>query len=207
MEVCLSYPLIWLLFAPSVALAQVPLFLLGRTIGLVAVFSLWLSPVCFGLKVFLLLRWLRCGLRILWLGICVFVIILMNLKFTGVFPIKNNVARSLLLNPISNGLSPHGISKVDTTVSFSITVLPKRLVNKEEILSPSSSTRFNKAKKNSCSSKFFLKYFIRKRTSFNNAWTALLKFESFGVCSIKAQKKHSQGQHSSWPSFNNACLD
>ena len=69
-------------------------------------------------------------------------------------------------------------------------------VDKEVSSSPPLSAQFNKATKISSPPKSFLKHFIRKKTYFNNVWTALFNFETFGACSFKAQEKHYQGHHS-----------
>ena len=76
-------------------------------------------------------------------------------------------------------------------------------VDKEVRSSPPLSARFNKATKISCPPKF-LKHFIRKKTYFNNVWTALFVSETFGACSFKAQVKHYQGHHSFKSSFTEA---
>ena len=80
-------------------------------------------------------------------------------------------------------------------------------VDKEVSSSPPLSARFNIATRVSCPPKFYLKHFIRKKTSFNNVWTALFNFETLGACSFKAQEKHYQGHHSFKSSFTEANPD
>ena len=80
-------------------------------------------------------------------------------------------------------------------------------VDKEISSSPPLSARFNIATKVSCPPKFYLKHFIRKKTSFNNVWIALFNSETLGACSFKAQEKHYQGHHSFKSSFIEANSD
>lgn len=60
----------------------------------------------------------------------------------------------------------------------------------------------SKERENANSPKFFLKHFIWKQASFNNAQIALSKSESFGACSLKASNSVPERKLHLMPSFS-----
>lgn len=91
------------------------------------------------------------------------------------FSTGNTAARSSQSLQKSNSLPLNGSLSVNVPLSSPEVMTLNKL-------------NHSKGKKKGCTPKFFLKHFIRKQTSFNNAWIALLQFESFGPCSLKAPK-------------------